>query len=117
MWRYEFQNVLAKALRARLIAPESALAAWRKASTQMAKNEHEPNPEKVIDLANRHGLTAYDANFIALALEMDVLCVTEDGELQEKFPSIAVSMKDFVKPGGSHGKVQESRTADGVRKR
>jgi hypothetical protein len=30
------------------------------------------------------------------ALEMGVLCVTEDRELQEKFPGIAISIKEFL---------------------
>jgi hypothetical protein len=38
-----------------------------------------------------------------LAMEMGVLCVTEDDELHEKFPTIAISMKDFVlRDNGSH---------------
>ena len=99
LWRYEFQNILAKAIWVRQLTPEDAVVAWRKASTQMVENEHEPSPEKVIELSGRYRITGYDANFIALAMEMGVMCVTEDGELQQKFPAIAVSMEDFIKRG------------------
>lgn len=117
LWRYEFQNILAKAIHARLITPEDALVAWRKASTQMVENEHEPSPEKVIDLSARYRITAYDANFIALAMEMGVSCVTEDGALHEKFPAIAVSMDGFIRQGMPPGEARESRAPYGGRKR
>ena len=107
LWRYEFQNILAKAIWVRQIAPEDALVAWRKASIQMVENEHEPGPEKVIELSGRYRITAYDANFIVLAMEMGVICVTEEGELLEKFPGLAVSMEDFVKPSRRAGKAEE----------
>lgn len=109
MWRYEFQNILAMAIRTRQITPEQGLLAWRNAAAQMADNEQEPSPEKAIDLAARYRITGYDANFIALAMEMGVLYVTEDGELHRKLPAIAVSMADFVKPCPGAGEVREAR--------
>jgi hypothetical protein len=66
-------------------------------------------PEKVLDLSIRHRITAYDANFIALSMEMDILCVTEDRELKNKFPLIALSMEAFVKRGRAAGEVRERR--------
>ncbi len=117
LWRYEFQNILAKAVWARVITPEDALAAWRKTAAQMVENEHEPAPEKVIELATRYRITGYDANFIALAMEMGVMCVTEDNELQKKFPAIALGMADFAKPGPAGGRVSEARAPYRTRKR
>ena len=117
LWRYEFQNILAKAMWARQITPEDAMFAWKKASTQMVDNEHEPSPERVIELSDRYRITGYDANFIALAMEMGVMCVTEDGELHRKFPAIAVSMEYFIEPGAADGGARESRAPYGVRKR
>jgi predicted nucleic acid-binding protein len=117
LWRYEFQNILAKAIRARQLTPETAVVAWRKTSTQMVDNEHEPSPEKVIELSGRHRITGYDANFIALAMEMDVLCVTEDGELHRKFPGIAVSMEDFVKRDTGGNIVRETKGTYGTQRK
>jgi hypothetical protein len=48
-------------------------------------------------------LSTYDGQFIALALEMGVPCVTEDRELQEKFPGVAVSMEEFLEPQHING--------------
>ena len=97
LWRYEFQNILATAIKAKQITTEEALAVWQKAAAILIKNESEPSPEKVINLVAHYGITAYDGQFIALAIEMGIFCVTEDTELQEKFPGVAISMDGFLK--------------------
>src|SRR3972149_8475106 len=102
LWRYEFQNILATAIKAKQIKPEQALDIWEKVSKILIENECEPSVSKVIDLVARYGITAYDGQFIAVALEMGILCVTEDRELQEKFPGIAISMDEFLKPESTY---------------
>jgi predicted nucleic acid-binding protein len=78
------------------------LDVWEKVSRILMENECEPSPSKVIELVAQYGITAYDGQFIAVALEMGVPCVTEDQELQEKFAGIAVSMDEFLKPEFGH---------------
>lgn len=117
LWRYEFQNILAKAIWARQITAEQGLQAWRATFLQMAGNEHDSAPDRVLDLSSHYRITAYDANFIALAMEMNVICVTEDGELQRKFPAIAVSMKDFTRTDWTGGMVRETPVRYRTRKR
>jgi predicted nucleic acid-binding protein len=97
LWRYEFQNILATAIKASQIEPEQALRVWRTVSTALAENESEPSPDRVIDLVARYGISAYDGQFIALSIEMGVPCVTEDRELQIKFPGVAISVDEFLK--------------------
>lgn len=109
LWRYEFQNILATAMKARQIKAKQALGVWQRVFGILIDNESEPSPAKVIDLVNQYGITAYDGQFIALAMEMGIRCVTEDRELQEKFPKIAVSMDVFLKPLKFNG-VHERRT-------
>ena len=98
LWRYEFQNILATAIKAKQIKPEQALDTWEKVSKVLIENECEPSASRVIDLVAKYGITAYDGQFIAVALEMGIPCLTEDRELQEKFPGIAISMDEFLKP-------------------
>jgi len=98
LWRYEFQNILATAIKARQIKSEQALDIWEKVSKILIENECEPPASRVIDLVAKYGITAYDGQFIAVALEMGIPCLTEDRELQEKFPGIAISMNEFLKP-------------------
>jgi predicted nucleic acid-binding protein len=102
LWRYEFQNILASTIKAKQIKPEQASDIWGKVSKILIENECEPSASKVIDLVAQYGITAYDGQFIAVALEMGILCVTEDRELQEKFPGIAISMDEFLKPESTY---------------
>ena len=108
LWRYEFQNILATAIKAKQIKPEQALDIWEKVSKILVENECEPSASKVIDLVAQYGITAYDGQFIAVALEMGIPCVTGDRELQEKFPGIAISMDGFLKHRSTYV-VQEVR--------
>ena len=98
LWRYEFQNILATAMKVRQITPEDAFEIWQRVSGVLAENESEPSPGKVLDLVARYGITSYDAQFIALAMEMGIPCVTEDRALREKFPGVGISMDDFLNP-------------------
>ena len=97
LWRYEFQNILATMIKAKQIKPGQALDIWEKVSGILIENECEPSASKVIGLVSEYGITAYDGQFIAVALEMGIPCVTEDRELQDKFPAIAISMYGFLK--------------------
>ena len=98
LWRYEFQNILATAIKAKQIKSEQALDIWEKVSKILIENECEPSASKVIDLVVQHEITAYDGQFIAVALEMGIPCLTEDRELHKKFPGIVISMDEFLKP-------------------
>jgi predicted nucleic acid-binding protein len=102
LWRYEFQNILASAIKGKQIKPEQALNVWERVSNILIENECEPSVSKVVDLVAQYEITAYDGQFIAVALEMEIQCVTEDRELQEKFPGIAISMKEFLKPESTY---------------
>ena len=102
LWRYEFQNILASAIKGKQIKPEQALNVWERVSNILIENEYEPSVSKVVDLVAQYEITAYDGQFIAVALEMEIQCVTEDRELQEKIPGIAISMKEFLKPESTY---------------
>ncbi|MBM4338383.1 MAG: type II toxin-antitoxin system VapC family toxin [Deltaproteobacteria bacterium] len=102
LWRYEFQNILATAIKSKQIRPDKASEVWEKVSKALIENECEPSPSKVIDLVSQYGITAYDGQFVATAMDMGVLFVTEDRELQEKFPGIAISIDEFLKPESTY---------------
>ncbi len=108
LWRYEFQNILATAIRARQISLTKALEVWEGAETALAENESEPSPARVLDLVARFGITAYDGQFIALAMELGVPCITEDRELRRKFRGVAFSLEDFLE-SSEQGRVSERR--------
>jgi predicted nucleic acid-binding protein len=57
--------------------------------------EIEPSAETVFEIVREHKITAYDARYVALAMEMKVPLVTEDKELLKKFPGKAYSMDAY----------------------
>ena len=98
LWRYEFQNILATAIKAKQITAADAKEVWERVAGILADNESEPSPLKVQGLVARFRITADDGQFIALAMEMNIPCITEDRALWERFPGITVSMHDFMNP-------------------
>ena len=48
-------------------------------------------------LAVEYGISTYDAEYISLALDLQVRCVTEDSKLLTTFPETAVSMAAFCR--------------------
>jgi predicted nucleic acid-binding protein len=96
LWRSEFRNVLALQLRKRLITLEAGLAMAEEAFLLLQGFEHEVESERVLELAESSGCTAYDCEFVALALDLGVRLVTQDRALLRQFPDIAVSLDDFV---------------------
>ena len=59
LWRYEFQNILAKAVWARQITPDEAVRVWRDGFARMSDNESDPSADKVLELCSRYRITAY----------------------------------------------------------
>lgn len=108
LWRYEFQNILATAIKTGQITPGRALHVWDTVAEAMAQNEAEPPVSLIVQLIAEYRITAYDAQYIALAHTLGILCVTEDRELQKKFPHLALSMDSFLTTAGG-GRISEAR--------
>jgi len=117
LWRYEFLNILATQIKAGRIKQSAAHAMWQRLASLLEENESDPAAEQVLELVAKHRITAYDAHFVALARVNACLLVTEDVELQRKFPDLAVSMKSFVSNKGLSGWVRETSATYGKRKR
>jgi hypothetical protein len=47
LWRYEFQNILASAIKAKQIKADQALNIWERVSNILIENEYEPSASKV----------------------------------------------------------------------
>jgi len=67
LWRYEFQNILASAIKGKQIKPEQALNVWERVSNILIENEYEPSFSKVVDLVAQYEITAYDGQFIGVS--------------------------------------------------
>ena len=97
LWRHEFLNILATYARSGGANPDQMLSVWRQAEAALARFEHPVNMPLALELAVAHAISAYDAQFIALAQSLDVRCLTDDRELVRKFPRTAISLELFCR--------------------
>ena len=109
-WCVEFQSILWKYARFGGMPAERALQVLDRAVDMLLPNELTPPADVVLRDALNWKITVYDAQYVSLAKQMGIRCVTEDGPVQVACPGLAVSLADFIKgPSGSHV-VRETRT-------
>ncbi len=96
LWRSEFRNLLAGLIHQKKISLELAFRLVEEAETFLARHECSVPAKKVMQLAATSGCSAYDCEFVALAMELDVPLVSTNATALKKFPGIAVSLEAFV---------------------
>jgi len=94
-WRSEFRNVLVLSVRRGLLSLQNAFDVMERAERMMKGREHQTASAGILRLASDSGCSAYDCEFVALALELNVPLVTSDNALIRKFKPTAVSMRAF----------------------
>ena len=97
LWRSEFRNVLAGAMRRRSITVESAIEIANLAEAALAENEFSISASAVLQLVSQSGCSAYDCEFVALAREQKVPLVTADRRILRDFPELTISLEEFVR--------------------
>jgi predicted nucleic acid-binding protein len=95
LWRHEFLNVLATYARRGGGSLEEVQDVWQRTLVFLARRERQADMGLALELAVQYGISAYDAQYIALAQQAGTYCITEDGRLIRIFPAIAMSMEDF----------------------
>jgi len=83
-------------MRAGDLTLEACLAILERAGAQMSGREYEVPDSAVMDLAARSRASAYDCEYVALALDMGVPLVSNDRMLRRTFPDTVVGMEAFV---------------------
>ena len=89
LWRYEVANILATMIKVRGLSVETATSVLAALSESLRPYEREPMTENVFALVAKYGISGYDAQFVALAQELNCDLYTQDKELLEKFPKLA----------------------------
>ena len=97
LWRSEFRNILALAIRKKVVTIDSAYAIVWKAEASFEGDEFAVSSDTVLQLVQRSNCTAYDCEFVALAEEQQVPLVTLDREILHEFPEVAISLNKFVR--------------------
>ncbi len=96
LWRSELRNVLTAYLRRRLLSRVQIGGILRAADQAMADGEHLVADDLVLEVVAGSTLTAYDAEFVALASALAVPLVTADKVVLKAFPEQAVTMEAFL---------------------
>lgn len=96
LWRSELCNVLSTYTNRSLIDLKDALLIISEAEQLMEDAEYEVASEQVIRLATQSGCSAYDCEFVALAMDLNAPLVTVDKKILARFPDVAISLDEFV---------------------
>jgi len=96
LWRSEFRNILAHYLRKDILSLEQSQDIILEAMNLMKGLEYEVASFQVLSLVVSSDCSACDCEFIALAQDLDSQLVTVDKKILNEFPSIAISLDDFI---------------------
>lgn len=92
LWRSEFRNILAGYLRRKAITFEQANSLQREAESLLEGAEFEVESLAVLELVRDSDCSAYDCEFIALAMKLDTQLITMDKKLLRAFPKRAIAL-------------------------
>ena len=92
LWRSEFRNILAVYMRRKGITFEQANSLQREAESLLEGAEFELESLAVLELVRDSDCSAYDCEFIALAMKLDTKLVTMDKKLLRAFPKRAIAL-------------------------
>ena len=96
LWRSELRNILATYLRSNILGFETACNIQHQAELLMGENEYKIDSIAVLTLATKSACSAYDCEFVALAMSLDTRLVTADKKLIRQFPETAVTATDYL---------------------
>lgn len=92
LWRSEFRNILAGYMRRQAITFDQACSLQAEAQSLLAGSEFEIDSQVVLELVRDSDCSAYDCEFVALAIKLNTKLVTEDKKLLRAFPTRAVAL-------------------------
>lgn len=92
LWRSEFRNILAGYMRRGTLTFGQACNIQDEAESLLAGCEYEVDSRTVIELVRDSDCSAYDCEFVALAVKLDTKLVTMDKKLLRAFPRRAATL-------------------------
>ena len=92
LWRSEFRNILAGYMRRGSLTLEQASAVQAAAEDLLRGCEYEVESPSVLELVRGSDCSAYDCEFVSLALKLGVKLVTMDAKLLRAFPKQAAAL-------------------------
>ena len=96
LWRSELRNILTGYQRDGSLTEAQVRQIMAAAEASFAGREHHLPSERVFGVTERYLLSAYDAEFVALAEILGVPLVTEDRAILRCWPGKALSLRAAV---------------------
>jgi len=97
LWRSEFRNVLAVAIRNKALTIDAAQEIALQAEAKFERREFAVSSNAVLQLVAISTCSAYEFEFVALAKEQQVQLVTVDRQILREFPEVAISLEKFIR--------------------
>ncbi|HUF37637.1 MAG TPA: type II toxin-antitoxin system VapC family toxin [Anaerolineales bacterium] len=103
IWRHEFLNVISSYIRFGGISEKVGRECWTRGIAMFGGIERETDMLKALGLSVNMGISAYDAQYVVLAREMQTRLITEDRKLLAAFPDLAQSMEGCLNAANPKG--------------
>ena len=91
LWRSEFRNLLGGYLRRKQLTFEAMREIQREAEALLFGSEHEVDSQRVLELVRDSDCSAYDCEFVSVAMRLGVKLLTADGKVLKAFPKHTVA--------------------------
>ena len=92
LWRSEFRNILAGYTRRKTLTFEQACSLQSEAEDLLFGAEFEVDSRAVLELVHDSDCSAYDCEFVALAIKLDTKLVTADKKVLRAFPNRTLAL-------------------------
>ena len=92
LWRSEFRNTLTGYVRRGDLTLDQVCEIQGMAESFMGGREYDVNSTQVLTLSRAHGCSAYDCEYVALAITLGTRLVTRDQQILRAFPGVAVAL-------------------------
>jgi predicted nucleic acid-binding protein len=96
LWRFELHNALLKYVRAQMLTIAESEVIVGRAERLIAHREQQAEAGAVLRAAVTHRLSAYDAQYVALAKKLGIPLVTLDRRLALAVPNVALLPADYL---------------------
>ena len=92
LWRSAFRSILATYIQSKRLAIADAFEVMDAAEDLMTGGEYDVRSTDVLRLAAESRCSAYDCEYVALAMDLRVPLLTTDKQLLKTFPDVARSI-------------------------
>ena len=97
LWRSELRNVLAIYIRQKGLPVTEAVALMSIAERLLWGREFTVRSANVLECVARSRRSAYDCEFVALAMDLGIPLITTDEPIIDDFPKTAVHLRDYLR--------------------